>query len=92
MLFRGAFTPDSNSHWGDLVSNDLASMKFSPDNLLRSSRLIITIGTLSLGAMVLFQAFGVESVASASSRDEFPGRRQGGGTHWVMPTEAVSIH
>ncbi|WP_255534522.1 hypothetical protein [Nodosilinea sp. LEGE 07298] len=38
--------------------------------------------------MVIFQAFGMESVASADNRDEFPGRRQGGGTHWVSPHPA----
>jgi hypothetical protein len=61
-------------------------MKLSLQNLRRSSRLLIVIGLLSLGSMLVFQAFGVESVASASSRDEFPGRRQGGGTHWVSPS------
>ena len=56
----------------------------------RSYCSVLTIGTLSLAAMVIFQAFGMESVASAKSRDEFPGRRQGGGTHWVIPNpEAV---
>ncbi|MGF1516226.1 MAG: hypothetical protein ACFCVB_00270 [Nodosilinea sp.] len=39
--------------------------------------------------MVLFQAFGLESIASANSRDEFPGRRQGGGTHWVSPIDVA---
>ncbi|WP_017300679.1 hypothetical protein [Nodosilinea nodulosa] len=38
--------------------------------------------------MIIFQAFGLDSVASANSRDEFPGRRQGGGTHWVVPNPA----
>ncbi|WP_198806698.1 hypothetical protein [Leptolyngbya sp. BL0902] len=52
-------------------------------------RLVLTIGTLSLGVMLLFQAFGTASVASANSRDEFPGRRQGGGTHWVMPSDSA---
>lgn len=51
---------------------------------------VLTIGTLSLTIMVIFQAFGMESVASAKSRDEFPGRRQGGGTHWVMPNPVVA--
>ncbi|MEA5452739.1 hypothetical protein VB780_29475 [Leptolyngbya sp. CCNP1308] len=37
--------------------------------------------------MVVFQAIGMGSVASANSRDEFPGRRQGGGTHWVTPLQ-----
>lgn len=49
---------------------------------------LLVIGVLSLVFLVLFQAFGLNSVASADSRDEFPGRRQGGGTHWVSPTPA----
>ncbi len=51
----------------------------------RSGYSVFAIGVLSLAMMVLFQAFGLKSIASASSRDEFPGRRQGGGTHWVSP-------
>lgn len=63
-------------------------MKTSTSNFLHSYRLVLVIGALSLGVMILVQAFGIESAASANSRDEFPGRRQGGGTHWVMPSEA----
>jgi hypothetical protein len=63
-------------------------MKTSTSGFFRSYRLVIAIGALSLGLMILVQAFGLESAASANSRDEFPGRRQGGGTHWVMPSEA----
>ncbi|MBU6229259.1 MAG: hypothetical protein KGQ93_06165 [Cyanobacteria bacterium REEB459] len=44
----------------------------------------MAVGSLSFAAMLLFQAFGSHSMASASSRDEFPSRRQGGGTHWVL--------
>ncbi|MGG6242348.1 hypothetical protein ACQ4N7_27355 [Nodosilinea sp. AN01ver1] len=51
----------------------------------RSYYSVLAIGTLSLTVMVIFQAFGMQSIASAKSRDEFPGRRQGGGTHWIMP-------
>ncbi|MGB3199539.1 MAG: hypothetical protein WBA99_01475 [Nodosilinea sp.] len=39
--------------------------------------------------MVVLQTFSMQ-VASAQSRDEFPGRRQGGGTHWVMPNPATA--
>lgn len=47
---------------------------------------LLTISAFSLLLMVLFQAFGMSAIANASSsRDEFPGRRQGGGTHWVTP-------
>jgi hypothetical protein len=49
------------------------------------SRLFTVIGGITLVSMLLFQSFGTESIANASNRDEFPGRRQGGGTHWVMP-------
>ncbi|HZG40058.1 MAG TPA: hypothetical protein VEZ50_15380 [Nodosilinea sp.] len=52
----------------------------------RSYYSLFALGALSLAVMVVFQAFGMESIASAKSRDEFPGRRQGGGTHWVTPT------
>lgn len=65
-------------------------MKNSTSGFFRSHRLLIAIGTLSLGAMLTFQAFGIEAAASANSRDEFPGRRQGGGTHWVMPSDTNS--
>jgi|GEM_PF-2335938 len=51
----------------------------------RSYYSVLAIGALLLVVIVVFQAFGLESVASANSRDEFPGRRQGGGTHWVSP-------
>ncbi|MEY3297024.1 MAG: hypothetical protein RLZZ597_284 [Cyanobacteriota bacterium] len=64
-------------------------MKYSVANLFCSHGLVAAIGTLSLGALILFQAFGIESAASANSRDEFPGRRQGGGTHWVMPSDTT---
>jgi len=40
--------------------------------------------------MLLIQVFGVQSVANASDRDEFPGRRQGGGTHWIVPEPVAS--
>lgn len=63
--------------------------KYSVVRLFRSHGLMATIGTLSLGALILFQAFGIEAAASANSRDEFPGRRQGGGTHWVMPSGSL---
>ncbi|MGF1569217.1 MAG: hypothetical protein ACFCVD_14300 [Nodosilinea sp.] len=53
-----------------------------------SSRLFVAIGIISLAGLIFFQAFGMKSAADASSRDEFPGRRQGGGTHWVLPTSA----
>lgn len=65
-------------------------MKNPTAGLFRSYRLPIAIGILSLGAMLTFQAFGIESAASANSRDEFPGRRQGGGTHWVIPSDLDS--
>lgn len=64
-------------------------MKIAKSEFFHSYRLVMAIGALSLGAMILFQAFGLESAASANSRDEFPGRRQGGGTHWVMPSETL---
>ncbi len=55
---------------------------------VRSYYSVFAIGALSLAVMIIFQAFGLDSVASANSRDEFPGRRQGGGTHWVVPNPA----
>ncbi len=55
----------------------------------RSGYSVFAVGVLSLAVMVLFQAFGLESIASANSRDEFPGRRQGGGTHWVSPIDVA---
>ena len=62
------------------MKNETSTARF-----FRSYSLLKAIGILSLGAMLTFQAFGIESAASANSRDEFPGRRQGGGTHWVLP-------
>jgi len=62
-------------------------MQESVTGFSKSHRLLLTIGTLSLGAMLTLQTLGIASVASANSRDEFPGRRQGGGTHWVMPSD-----
>jgi hypothetical protein len=53
-----------------------------------SSDLIVFISIVSLVSMILAQAFSTSSFANASNRDEFPGRRQGGGTHWVIPTPA----
>lgn len=64
-------------------------MKTSASIFPHSYRLLAAIGVLSLGAMLTFQAFGIEAAASANSRDEFPGRRQGGGTHWVMPADTA---
>ncbi len=60
-------------------------MQTSREQRFRSGYSVFALGALSLTMMVLFQAFGLESIASANSRDEFPGRRQGGGTHWVSP-------
>ncbi len=65
-------------------------MQTSLGRTARSYHSVLVIGTLSLTVMVIFQAFGMESIASAKSRDEFPGRRQGGGTHWVMPNPAAA--
>lgn len=61
------------------------------EQTFRSGYSIFAVGLLSLTAMVLFQAFGLESIASANSRDEFPGRRQGGGTHWVTPLNPAAF-
>lgn len=66
-------------------------MKKSSIRLRRSSRLILAVSVLSLGTLLAAQAFGLGSVASASNRDEFPGRRQGGGTHWVLPADAEAV-
>jgi hypothetical protein len=60
-------------------------MKPQSTSLTFPSNLLIAVGLLSLLSMVTVQAFGTSSFANASSRDDFPGRRQGGGTHWVMP-------
>lgn len=62
----------------------MKTMKVSLESLLSSSRFLMAVGSLSFAAMLLFQAFGSHSMASASSRDKFPSRRQGGGTHWVL--------
>lgn len=62
----------------------MKTMKVSLENLLSSSRLLTAVGMLSLATIIWLQAFGAGSMASASSRDEFPRRRQGGGTHWVV--------
>lgn len=60
-------------------------MQIPLEHRFRSGYSVFAVGALSLAMMILFQAFGLESIASANSRDEFPGRRQGGGTHWVSP-------
>lgn len=57
---------------------------------VQSHQSVLAIGVLSLAILIIFQAFGIGSVASANSRDEFPGRRQGGGTHWVSPLQPNS--
>lgn len=56
----------------------------------RSYYSVLAIGSLSLLALIFIQAFGLIGPASANSRDEFPGRRQGGGTHWVNPSTALT--
>jgi len=61
-------------------------MKSQSTSLTFPSNFLVAVGLISLLAMVLVQAFGTNSFANASNRDDFPGRRQGGGTHWVMPT------
>jgi hypothetical protein len=61
-------------------------MKKKSSRFVLSSNLMTALGISSLLAIVLFQAFSPDSFANASNRDEFPGRRQGGGTHWVLPT------
>ena len=63
-------------------------MKTPLEHTVRSCHPVLAVGALSLAGMVLLQAFGMPSAASANSRDEFPGRRQGGGTHWVTPSSA----
>lgn len=64
-------------------------MQTPPGYTARSYHSVLAVGTLSLAVMIIFQTFGMQ-VASAQSRDEFPGRRQGGGTHWVMPDPAAA--
>jgi hypothetical protein len=64
-------------------------MKGLSRSIHSSSAGLLTISVFSLVLMVLFQAFGMSALANASSsRDEFPGRRQGGGTHWVTPASS----
>ncbi|MBW4463365.1 MAG: hypothetical protein KME47_24460 [Nodosilinea sp. WJT8-NPBG4] len=62
-------------------------MQTSLEHTVRSHHSVLAIGVLSLAILIIFQAFGTGSAASAKSRDEFPGRRQGGGTHWVAPLQ-----
>ncbi len=88
----GSVYPQTNlihlvrSVWG----NNENHMKNSPRHYTNSPSIgLLAIGTLSLLLMIMFQAFGVSSMASANSRDEFPGRRQGGGTHWVTPSPSM---
>ncbi len=61
-----------------------------PEQKSRSYYSFMAIGSLSLLALVFIQAFGLIGAASANSRDEFPGRRQGGGTHWVAPSSSLA--
>ncbi len=63
-------------------------MKYSLETLRFSSQYLVTVSLLSLSAMLFVQSFGSSSIARASDRDEFPGRRQGGGTHWVVLRQA----
>ena len=56
----------------------------------RSYYSFLAIGSLSLLALIFIQTFGLTGAASANSRDEFPGRRQGGGTHWVTPSTSLA--
>ncbi|MBD2233919.1 hypothetical protein [Phormidium tenue] len=65
-------------------------MQISLERTVRSHHSVLAIGMLSLAILIILQAFGTGSVASANSRDEFPGRRQGGGTHWVTPLQPSS--
>lgn len=47
------------------------------------------IGLFVLMGVVILQMLPSEALAqTGGSRDEFPGRRQGGGTHVVLPVEA----
>ena len=52
---------------------------------------MLAVSALSLGSILAVQALGLGAIASASNRDEFPGRRQGGGTHWVIPMDEVTV-
>jgi hypothetical protein len=63
-------------------------MKEQSTRLAFPSNLVVAVGMMSLLAIILVQAFSTSSFANASNRDEFPGRRQGGGTHWVAPSPA----
>ena len=47
--------------------------------MLRLISLITLIG--------LIASISVASMVSADNRDDFPGRRQGGGTHWFNSPE-----
>ena len=51
------------------------------------SNFVMAVGMFSFLSIILVQAFSASSFANASNdRDQFPDRRQGGGTHWVIPT------
>lgn len=59
--------------------------------LTASRRLLTSLGLVCLLSGVLLQTFQAEAIASSSGhRDGFPGRRRGGGTHWVLPPTLVS--
>ncbi|NJL44584.1 MAG: hypothetical protein HC922_00185 [Leptolyngbyaceae cyanobacterium SM2_3_12] len=51
----------------------------------RPSHWLMSIGLITLVGLIFYQGLGLATVAHATSRDEFPGRRQGGGTHWIIP-------
>ncbi|HIK44186.1 MAG TPA: hypothetical protein IGR64_04780 [Leptolyngbyaceae cyanobacterium M65_K2018_010] len=63
-------------------------MNPSLGNLIQSFYLMLTVGSLSFATLLVLHTLGGDSAANASSRDEFPGRRQGGGTHWTAPVPA----
>ncbi|MBD2256238.1 hypothetical protein [Pseudanabaena sp. FACHB-2040] len=61
-------------------------MKTRDQRLLCSSRLLSLLGLVCLLSLLLQAISGEAAVNLSKRRDEFPGRRQGGGTHWLSPT------
>ena len=42
-----------------------------------------------LALVVSVALFLIPPSGASSNRDDFPGRRQGGGTHWHLPTDTA---
>lgn len=57
-----------------------------------SVRTVSSLGLIMLLGVIFIQLLQAEALAkTGGSRDEFPGRRQGGGTHLTLPVSDLAL-